>query len=1516
MIKYTLNSVIEKRENKNRKQYDSVIAETLKYYKNYSALNGKDYNQIAQDTEEGETKDKLKEKFKEEKGSNIKCKDINDNAAFSFYEENEKSVFFKFDPSIPKELLKDKIIAKLKHYINEYVYEVKEEKYNEILSCRDKKNLLKKYIQELKRNNFIILENLFFFFIISSDYNEYALSKMFHSLLLVFNKKEEKDVLLVMYMFLILLNENNINKCFTHIIDCLINILNADECTLPIDEKDENARLFDHKPMILKTHSLNEYARYFLFLYFYFLTLIISDQQFTNHADKVVRVCLIGLFDSCCSINYLMMNLIEVIIRRVEEHYINYHYIISTCLLKCLCNKYSKIKIKCLDTLAKLIVNTNTNSNSNSNSTNYRIIEMLIGYKDPNIVPIKSFYDNNYVNINYLCILFNDKNVKVKFHFYSFLFILLYEFNESNDFITFLLPYLFSACFDNYKIFRVVAFLYIQLLSRKKNYDFHKNMKDQITYEFNPEWSYKTSFTLPLPLTEYYFVRSCSYYNSFLIKQNMYKFNIYIPYDNKGSIFTGEKHTNGGEKREIINEQQTYNMQNGNIESNIASYSNFSSNKISKEYYEKNEKECNNKYYQGLLHNFISSNVYISKILKDNKIKTIDITSNEMNKECKQLSFTLLNVYFKYMYKKIDEPWSKLESLEISKIILLIFYFIEDNVTEHIPSFISYLLHSFENKLDEEQWCIHMNSLYLIGSYVDPSYYFFFLENYLKNVIDEKQKHITLTCLYIMNTVCTGTIETYKDIKQRGLTQSSIKDSFISVVKKIINLFFSILNEEEYLEKYILVLQIIHTIFSSECVYLKLDDKYITKLIILLYIIFNKIKNVRDNLAKTEDKICINKNCYILAKAFDLHFYIERIKGLKSFEGLDLSKESINIKISSEMIYEVFKLSDDNIDQHKIILELLSDDMLYNTNCIYFLIQYIIKRQTFFYDKRFCLFLCNVIIKILNLNQNEDNLMKILIYNQDLELNDIHQETIGKNRNKVRHAFLEHVSTIFILFIFKNINIYEDFNNTIETCKMILYILMELKKAHSFLFFIKHTSLLNKLYDIIECREIKSIYFCKYISRDIYLDYEKYINNDGDFRYLDNINIKKKIEIRNRVNYEVNVLFYFISTCIYLIYYKSLWCLSILVKEQNEMKEKIEIHCLFNYLFGNSRKRLLNVFKINEKCNYSCSNKYKITATEMLKDKNFLELFSLRNKIINANDYNQLILNIHGYFKHSFTLLKNGNLFLLNPIILNYFYEINKENYLETSIYDTRSNCNNFKENKNIDEQATNKVDEKKDIVKNMEEFLNSDEMNDIICVKYDHTNIHDYLKKHDLVLYILQHDIYHIPFRILETKSLIILLYSSLLFFADKFCTINVDKISNSSFLTTTSVGLSHLFFLSQQNINSDQMIALFNFFILLYLENEDILKGGLIKKKEFKNLEQHNNFDKGIVCTIVSNIIVSYENNIMVKEPLCECLNFLLSVLCNKYSDVLTNLKDIYTRTHHVKRLEVCNHIINTFL
>ncbi|VWU53071.1 conserved protein, unknown function [Hepatocystis sp. ex Piliocolobus tephrosceles] len=245
---------------------------------------------------------------------------------------------------------------------------------------------------------------------------------------------------------------------------------------------------------------------------------------------------------------------------------------------------------------------------------------------------------------------------------------------------------------------------------------------------------------------------------------------------------------------------------------------------------------------------------------------------------------------------------------------------------------------------------------------------------------------------------------------------------------------------------------------EHECVYSKIDDKSITKIIILLHIIFNKIKNIKDKLTKNKSKICIQKNFYILIKIFDLDFYISRLKGLKSFSNLIFNMENINIKISSEVIYEVFNLSNNSIDQQKIILNVLSNDLLYNSHYMYHLIQFIIKKKTFFYDRGFFMLLCNIIIKIFNLNQNNKNIIDIVIYNKQLDLSDIHKENKDSQKKKyLNFIFLKHASVLFLLFIFRNINIYEHFDNVLDTLKLLFYIIMEIKNPYSFLFFVKHT---------------------------------------------------------------------------------------------------------------------------------------------------------------------------------------------------------------------------------------------------------------------------------------------------------------------------------------------------------------------------------------------------------------------------------------------------------------------------
>ncbi|KJP87529.1 hypothetical protein AK88_02833 [Plasmodium fragile] len=1534
MIQYNFIPVKAKKE---AKQYDSVIREALFYYKSGNRLSCKDYIERENDAHGGVGK------ILESKWSGHTSSQTNGHYNAEQSKPNcpptaecQKNNSLDCNLCFSEDLQKNELLTALKQYINEYVGDLQEAKCSEITNCGDKKRLLKKYIHEIKKNNFLVLEDLFFFFSINTDYTDYALSKMFHCLLLVFEKKEEKYVLLVLYTLLVIINESNINKYFTYIIDALIATLNAHECTLPIGEADDNVRLFDHKPMVLTSYLVNENARYFLFAYFYILVRDVSGQQFMNHADKIIRVCLMGLFDHCCEINCLMMSFIEEIIEQIEDHYVNYHYIISTCLLKCLCNKYSKVKIKCMNTLLKLILH-------NSNSKNYKIIEMLIGYKDPNVVPIKSFYDQAYVNINYLCNLYNDKSTRVKFQFYSFLFIILYEFNESNEFDTFLLPYLFSACFENYKIFRLVCFMYIQLICRRKNFELDKNMNDEIIYQFNPEWSYKTAFTLPLPLTDYYFPPFCR--SSFLVKKNMYTLHVahVHPCCRGGGGIDVESHIEEqnkpsgqeenmfyhphGQKEQLNSRGKQPKEESPYEETNEADYNPNTSHQSD----QMREDEYSVEYHEKLLQNFLQSNQRIMDILKENKITQIKITHNEMNKQCKQLSFTILNAYFKHLYKENEDESNKLESLENAKIILLLFYFIEENITEHLPHFFTHLISVFEKKLDEERWFIYMNCLYLVGSYVNPANYYFFLENYFKHVKENKKKNVTLTCLYMLNNICVGTIETYKDIRRRGLTRDGIHSSFVFVLEKIIGLFFGVINGAQHVERYLLVLQIIHTILSSECAYERLDEKYITQLVILLYIIFNKIKDVRDNLTKGKDKICLHSNFYLPVDVLDIHFYITRIKRIKNFEQLDMSQEQININVGSEILYKIFNLSDDNINQKTAILQILPDEFLYNSHYMYFLIQYIIKRQTFFYDQSFSIFLCKIMIKLFNLNQNKKNITKVVLYNEELDLYDVHQESKDKNSKQVKHVFLEYACTICLLFIFKNVNIYETFSNVVETCKVVLHLLTEVNNPYSFLFFVKHTRLVNKLCDILECREAKSIFFCKHVINDLHINYEKYMNNDGDIKYLDHINIGKKISIRKKVNDEVNILFYFVSACIYLIYYKSLSCLSVLLKDQGEEIGHLKIHEAFRTLFDGTEKRVLQILKVQEQGNYTVSNLYKRTIEDMLLQKNnFSELFFLRNRILNSPDYNDLILNTHIYFRHSFDLLQGVHMFLLNPVILHYFYEANQGN-LPSSIDVNVLSCHksstlsteNLPLRSDEIEQGphsnsdNNSYEKQNNFVKEMESFFQKEETHNIEVIKYDHTNLENYFKSHDLVFLILEHGVYHVPFRVLERNSLIILLYSSLLFFVDDFFQIDVvQNDDESSFLSSTSVGLSNKFFLNPLQIRADHLIALFNLVILLYLENEDLVTGALIKMNSNEDAQRPAHFDKGIFCNIINNVIFNYEKKNLVKESLCGCLSFLLSVLCVNYGDVLENLKITYTRTKHVKRLDVCNNIINTFL
>lgn len=105
-----------------------------------------------------------------------------------------------------------------------------------------------------------------------------------------------------------------------------------------------------------------------------------------------------------------------------------------------LISKKSKIRIIGLDTLTAILW-------CGLWKYNAFVFENLIGFRDPNSVPIKDFYEPSN-NINYLATFIIDPNVRVRQEFMRHLKIWICDLNDKYDHHGKLVPYLLSGLFD------------------------------------------------------------------------------------------------------------------------------------------------------------------------------------------------------------------------------------------------------------------------------------------------------------------------------------------------------------------------------------------------------------------------------------------------------------------------------------------------------------------------------------------------------------------------------------------------------------------------------------------------------------------------------------------------------------------------------------------------------------------------------------------------------------------------------------------------------------------------------------------------------------------------------------------------------------------------------------------------------------------------------------------------------------------------------------------------------------
>ena len=157
-----------------------------------------------------------------------------------------------------------------------------------------------------------------------------------------------------------------------------------------------------------------------------------------------------------------------------------FNSILSRGVLYALSHKQAKLRIAALEAIDKLMY-------CSPFKKNVEIMEQLIGFRDPNVVPIKDFYEPT-TKFNYLAFLSSDSNQAVLIKFYEVIFDWLLNAEDRVDHESRLIPYVLTGLFnknENVADFVYEKFIKMGELHEKTN---AKDYREQKEYGIDAPW--------------------------------------------------------------------------------------------------------------------------------------------------------------------------------------------------------------------------------------------------------------------------------------------------------------------------------------------------------------------------------------------------------------------------------------------------------------------------------------------------------------------------------------------------------------------------------------------------------------------------------------------------------------------------------------------------------------------------------------------------------------------------------------------------------------------------------------------------------------------------------------------------------------------------------------------------------------------------------------------------------------------------------------------------------------------
>jgi len=159
-------------------------------------------------------------------------------------------------------------------------------------------------------------------------------------------------------------------------------------------------------------------------------------------------------------------------------------------------NKHAKVRIAGLKALYQVFFCGVWKYNAN-------IMEHLIGFRDPNLVPIRDFYEVT-TKLNYFAMFVADRSTVVRERFYKTVADLSMKLPDKKDHEGRLFPYLISGLYDQNDGIREAVFDLIEELGKQYEEEYEQDVRELKQLGFKPEWSFEgkvrdADLLLPLP---------------------------------------------------------------------------------------------------------------------------------------------------------------------------------------------------------------------------------------------------------------------------------------------------------------------------------------------------------------------------------------------------------------------------------------------------------------------------------------------------------------------------------------------------------------------------------------------------------------------------------------------------------------------------------------------------------------------------------------------------------------------------------------------------------------------------------------------------------------------------------------------------------------------------------------------------------------------------------------------------------------------------------------------------------